>query len=428
MQTMKLKQLILSSAVVLAIGSVNTTAAPAGAQLPDFMYQGKLEQNDNPANGNYDLTFSLWDAAVGGSQIGDTISEPGYPVQHGLFSINLAFDGAFTGDQTWLEVSVNGTVLPRQAISTAPVAQYALSGKAGPAGATGAIGAAGATGAQGATGPAGSGGATGAQGATGPAGPTGADGAQGVTGPVGATGADGAQGSVGATGATGIQGPTGAEGPQGQNGAVGATGAQGPIGAIGATGPGGAQGATGAQGPIGATGPQGALGPQGPAGATGAQGAAGSGKYRVFINGTLSTALARPLHPVSAGGWGSNVDLISTLGYMVSIAPGGEVAGTGTGYFASNNCTGPAMVTTASAHPGAVAAVGPASLLFYVPKGNPAVLTDPTRHSRSNSASACEVATAVQGGTYYSALPNNPAVTGVDAITQPVLIGVDYVP
>ena len=371
MQTMKLKQLILSSAVVLAIGSVNTTAAPAGAQLPDFMYQGRLDQNDNPANGNYDLTFSLWDASAGGSQIGTTIVEPGYPVADGLFSINLAFDGAFTGDQTWLEVSVNGTVLPRQAISTAPVAQYALSGNAGPAGATGATGAAGATGAQGATGTAGSSGATGAtgaQGATGPAGPTGATGATGATGPQGSQGAQGAQGIQGVQGSQGVQGPTGATG------------------------------------------------------------AAGSGKYRVFINGTLSTALVRPLHPVSAGGWGSNIDLISTLGYIVAIAPAGDIAGTGTANYASNNCTGPVFVSTGSAHPGVVMAVGPANVLYYLPKGNPTVLIDPVRNSRSNNASPCEVSTATVGGTYFSASPNNPAVTGVDPITEPVLIGVDYVP
>lgn len=53
-----------------------------------------------------------------------------------MFSVSLAFPGAFDGTQLWLQVSVNGIpLLPRQAVTAAPVAQYTLSGSiSGPAG------------------------------------------------------------------------------------------------------------------------------------------------------------------------------------------------------------------------------------------------------------------------------------------------------
>src|SRR5215471_7796680 len=44
------------------------------AQSTSFTYQGRLTDGGNPANGNYDLQFSLFDAGVGGNQIGLTLS------------------------------------------------------------------------------------------------------------------------------------------------------------------------------------------------------------------------------------------------------------------------------------------------------------------------------------------------------------------
>src|SRR2546428_12533160 len=46
------------------------------AQTSAFTYQGRLTDGGTPANGNYDLQFTLWDSASGGSQIGST---PGLP-------------------------------------------------------------------------------------------------------------------------------------------------------------------------------------------------------------------------------------------------------------------------------------------------------------------------------------------------------------
>src|SRR6187549_2133268 len=104
---MKHKNLFVSLSLALCLMTSQVSAGPISAkaaQLPDFVYQGRLEQSGAPANGNFDLSFSLWTDSVGGAQIGSSISEPGYPVVNGVFSINLAFPGAFTGEQTYLQV------------------------------------------------------------------------------------------------------------------------------------------------------------------------------------------------------------------------------------------------------------------------------------------------------------------------------------
>jgi hypothetical protein len=115
---------------------LSPTAAQAAPQLPDFTYQGRLTQNGSPANGGFDLQFQLFTEAVGGLQVGPTLNEDDFPVSDGLFTVALAFPGAFTGNQMWLQVTVEGQpLLPRQAVSTAPVAQFALTGSiGGPAG------------------------------------------------------------------------------------------------------------------------------------------------------------------------------------------------------------------------------------------------------------------------------------------------------
>ncbi|MCB1612850.1 MAG: hypothetical protein KDI60_14010 [Xanthomonadales bacterium] len=136
MKTMRARQLLTSLCAVLITCCLLTETAVAVPQLPEFTYQGRLSQNGAPANGSFNLSFALFDADTNGNQIGATISEPGFPVTNGLFTVSLSFPGAFDGTQLWLQVSVNGTpMLPRQAVSTTPVAQFALSGSiSGPAG------------------------------------------------------------------------------------------------------------------------------------------------------------------------------------------------------------------------------------------------------------------------------------------------------
>src|SRR5690606_39291230 len=103
---------------VLALAGAGALQAQV-PQLPDFTYQGRLTQNGMPANGEYDLEFALFDAESGGNAIGQPQVEADYPVSDGVFTVALAFPGAFSGTQTWLEVRVDGVPLsPRQAVST----------------------------------------------------------------------------------------------------------------------------------------------------------------------------------------------------------------------------------------------------------------------------------------------------------------------
>ena len=52
----------------LALCALLFWASTLRAQTTAFTYQGKLTDGGNPANANYDLQFTLWDAASGGTQ------------------------------------------------------------------------------------------------------------------------------------------------------------------------------------------------------------------------------------------------------------------------------------------------------------------------------------------------------------------------
>jgi Collagen triple helix repeat (20 copies) len=179
-----MKRTLLAASLMLTVSLSH--AGTSMSQSSAFTYQGQLSASGSPANGNYDMTFALFDAATGGNQVGTTILASQYPVAAGLFTIDLKFPGAFTGQQLWTEVSISGeTLTPRQPVNAVPVASFALTGTIGPMGPTGATGTAGLTGATG---------------------PTGSVGAAGATGNVGVTGASGTPGSTGATGPTGPSG------------------------------------------------------------------------------------------------------------------------------------------------------------------------------------------------------------------------------
>jgi hypothetical protein len=120
-----MKRTILAAALLLSFAQAGQSAVP---QSTAFTYQGNLSASGHPANGNFDLTFKLFDALTGGSQVGGTITMAQFPVANGAFTTDLDFPGAFTGNQLWLEVTVGGQVLsPRQAVNSVPVAQTVLS-------------------------------------------------------------------------------------------------------------------------------------------------------------------------------------------------------------------------------------------------------------------------------------------------------------
>jgi len=148
------------------------SADPLGSALT---YQGQLDNNGAPANGNFDLRFALYSSATGGSAI-DSLELDAQAVSGGLVNASLDFtDVPYDGQALWIEVSVRvagggscTTLAPRQPISAAPYALYAASGNPGPQGP------------QGPTGPQGPQGDTGAQGPAGPQGDPGPQGPPGV--------------------------------------------------------------------------------------------------------------------------------------------------------------------------------------------------------------------------------------------------------
>jgi len=125
--------------LLLIVGAVQ--AAPMGTA---FTYQGRLDDNGQPANGVYDFQFRLFDAGSGGNQVGVAVIKEDIPVAKGLFTIpDLDFgSGIFNGEARWLEIGVrlggntgSFTVLsPLQAMTATPYALYAANAPTGSGG------------------------------------------------------------------------------------------------------------------------------------------------------------------------------------------------------------------------------------------------------------------------------------------------------
>jgi len=81
----------------------------ADAQTPvgtAFTYQGRLTAAGAPANGSYDMQFTLYDAGTSGSVVAGPIAAPSVAVTDGLFVVSLDFGAQLTGDAGFLEVGV----------------------------------------------------------------------------------------------------------------------------------------------------------------------------------------------------------------------------------------------------------------------------------------------------------------------------------
>jgi hypothetical protein len=106
----------------------------AASYTSSFTYQGRLTDNGGLAQGTYDFRFLLYDAEIGGSQVGGIISKEDLAVSDGLFSVVLDFgSGAFGGGMRYLEIGVRPgdstadfTVLvPRRSITPTPYSSFA---------------------------------------------------------------------------------------------------------------------------------------------------------------------------------------------------------------------------------------------------------------------------------------------------------------
>lgn len=126
--TLKVATALLSLATFATFCVVQPSTAHA--QGTAFTYEGRFSDNGSPANGFFDITFSLWSAGSGPSQVGGTLTNAATPVADGLFSVTLDFGaGVFDGSDRWLQIGVRtnggGTfspLNPRQPITPTPYA------------------------------------------------------------------------------------------------------------------------------------------------------------------------------------------------------------------------------------------------------------------------------------------------------------------
>jgi hypothetical protein len=131
---------IVSTAVAQGPDGDSPLGPAGGPSLTDtFTYQGRLENDGQPANGNYDFTVEIWDGDdPWGSYVApcdnhaslDDLSN--FAVEDGVFTFHLICDwnsDVFTGDPRWIQVYVREagsgepyTTLPRQPITAVPYA------------------------------------------------------------------------------------------------------------------------------------------------------------------------------------------------------------------------------------------------------------------------------------------------------------------
>lgn len=114
---------------ILVIAVMLASSVVAFSQTSVFLYQGRLNDGGNPANGTYDMQFKLFDAISGGAQIGSTQTNASVTVSAGTFAVALDFGvNAFNGANRFLEVGVRPAgnpnphtlLAPRTQILTAP--------------------------------------------------------------------------------------------------------------------------------------------------------------------------------------------------------------------------------------------------------------------------------------------------------------------
>jgi hypothetical protein len=110
--------------------SLTSTAFAQGTTA--FTYQGRLDDSTGPAHGRYDLKFTLYNAATGGSAAAGPLTNTATGITNGLFTATLDFGASpFTGSARWLELAVRTnsggaflTLSPRQALTPTPYALY----------------------------------------------------------------------------------------------------------------------------------------------------------------------------------------------------------------------------------------------------------------------------------------------------------------
>ena len=100
-----------------------TTVAVAQTDTA-FTFQGELNENGVPANAVFNMAFSLFDSASGGTLIGTPDVHGAVPVVDGKFTAQLDFGSAAFEDNRWLEIEINGVPLAPRAPVTRRLTRF----------------------------------------------------------------------------------------------------------------------------------------------------------------------------------------------------------------------------------------------------------------------------------------------------------------
>jgi hypothetical protein len=121
--------LLASLLLPLALLSTFNLQLSTFAQGTAFTYQGRLNDTGQPANGLYDLQFTIYDAGTGGNLIAGPVTNSATGATNGLFLVTLDFGDAFDGNPRWLEIAARtnsgaafSTLNPRQELTPTPYA------------------------------------------------------------------------------------------------------------------------------------------------------------------------------------------------------------------------------------------------------------------------------------------------------------------
>lgn len=118
--------MIRDGILFLAVGAALTSASP-------ITYQGQLVVDGLPAAGAFDIEFRIFDEAIDGQQVGQTVFLDDHIVAQGLLTAAVDFGDAFDSTDSYLEISIRpgvsedgfDTLLPRQLVTPSPKAIHA---------------------------------------------------------------------------------------------------------------------------------------------------------------------------------------------------------------------------------------------------------------------------------------------------------------
>lgn len=124
---------VLQWLALSTLSILNLQLATAFAQTTAISYQGGLNDGAGPANGNYDLRFTVYDAALGGDVVTGPVTNVAVAVSNGLFTTLMDFGtGPGSAQPIWLDIAVrtNGSstftaLTPRTLVTPVPLAWYA---------------------------------------------------------------------------------------------------------------------------------------------------------------------------------------------------------------------------------------------------------------------------------------------------------------